>query len=235
MTWAQDVSGGWRLARPGLDEVYTPRRRALLLGGASAIGVVGSAVAHVLLRLGGESDPGAVAMAFALGWAAAAILPMVFGYRWRPPKGDSAAKTGPPPFRRGGVLLGDGAEKRITEAWRAGREPEVSIPERLAAARRAESLQAAMPRILLPQIAWLAFPLSYVAAIIALLPNFVPLVLMLSAVNAFVQFFGLLAMLGRTSAAIETAPDVPEHLEADGRKKRVPVKTLGTDHPDDYR
>jgi hypothetical protein len=227
MTWRQDAAEGWRIARPTLETVFTTRRRRVLFTSTSALGIVVSAAVHLLVA-GDLGEPSSVLAALASGTGAAGILAFVLGLKWRP--------LAPPVgrFTGGRVMVGDRSEREIVNAWRDGREPTLPVAERLAVAARAKRYRESAPRAIVTNFAAIGFPVPYILAALAVLPNIVGFVGIVGAVNGVVTPIMILTALGRTTAAIETAPDVPDHLEADGRKKRTPRKVLGTDHPDDY-
>lgn len=231
MTWRQDAAEGWRLARPTLETVFTAARRRVLFVSTSALGVVVSAAVHLPIApaLG---EPSGTLAALASGTGAAVILAVVLSYRWRPSVPASGGPQGR--IRRGGVIVGDRSEREIVNAWRDGREPTVPDAERLAIAASARRLREGTPRALVTSSATMLFPVPYVLGALAALPQYAAFAGIVGALNTVVLPLMILTALGRTTAAIETAPDVPDHLEADGRKKRTPRKVLGTDHPDDY-
>lgn len=231
MTWRQDAAEGWRIVRPTLETAFTAKRRRALFTSTSALGVVVSAAVHLLVvrELG---EPSAALAALASGTGAAVILSVVLSYCWRPP---ALATTGPPGrIRRGGVTIGDRSDREIVNAWREGREPTLPVAERLAIAASARRLREGTPRALVTSFAMMSFPVPYILGALAAVPEFAAFAGIVGATNTIVLPLTILTALGRTTAAIETAPDVPDHLEADGRKKRTPRKVLGTDHPDDY-
>lgn len=231
MTWRQDAAEGWRIARPTLETVFQTRRRRVLFTSTSALGIVVSAAVHLLV-VRDLGEPSSVLAALASGTGAAVILAEVLCFRWRPPAPSTAGPPGR--IRRGGVTVGDRSDREIVNAWREGREPTVPVAERLAIAEAAKRLRAGSPRAFVTSFAMMGFPVPYVLGALAAVPQLAAFAGIVGALNTVVLPIMILTALGRTTAAIETAPDVPDHLEVDGRKKRTPRKVLGTDHPDDY-
>ncbi|AMM20502.1 hypothetical protein AX769_10520 [Frondihabitans sp. PAMC 28766] len=229
ITKRADIAEGWRLFRPFADEVLTSRRRRALLGSASAVGVVVSAASHLLYaRTDVANEAGAILLALATGVFAAQIVSWVLLRLWRPPVGEVERVKG------AGSMPGDFSDDEIRRAWAEGREPQTPIAKRLAAADRARIYRAIAPRTIVGTLAGATWFVPFVLAAIALLPHLGVFAGAFGAITTVVTPFTLLAALGRTTAAIETAPDVPDHLEADGRRKSQPRRILGTDHPDDY-
>ena len=229
ITKRADIAEGWRLFRPFADEVLTPHRHRILVGSASAVAVVVSATSHLLYaRTDVASQASAILLALATGIFAAQIVSWVLLRIWRPPVDEVERVKG------AGSMPGDFSDDEIRRAWAEGREPQTPIAKRLAVAHRARIYRAIAPRTILGTFAGAMWFVPFLLAAIALLPHLGFFAGAFSAITTIVTPFTLLGALGRTTAAIETAPSVPDHLEADGRRKAQPRRILGTDHPDDY-
>lgn len=227
-----EIADGWRLARPTLDEAFTPRRIRVLVIGASAVAIVVSAILRPVLTPIAAGWQGVV-LALGGGLLAAVVLASILPYRWRPPVATGTASAGQSSLVRA-ARLKDGDETSIGRAWASHAEPDVAIDRRLAAADQALRYRESAPRFIVTAIAPTVSVVPLVLIGIGLFPVVSVFVAMFGAVNSIVAPLTVLAALGRTRHAIETRPDVPGHLEANGGRKPRPWRSLGTDHPDDY-
>jgi hypothetical protein len=213
------------------------RRRILLL--AIAVGAAVSIVVAIVLGAFGGL-PAATADVFSLcsGVAGASIAAYVAILRET--RARRVAPTTAPrrrPFVSVGLKYGSAA--KIRDAWLAGEVPDVDVAERLTAAAGARRSREILPRTVVMALAlvplWAAG--TVVAVVLATQGGFLfeafyfPAFGVISLAGSLQTLHGL----GRTRAPLETESEVPDHLEADGRKKTKPYKLLGTDHPDDYR
>lgn len=229
MALGHDLREGWRLFAPYAREVVTPPRRRTLVTTVVVLGVGGAAVFHALVP-GFETEGARILVSFAVGLAAAAIAAWIELFRWRPAITESQKFRGTPGFT---PEIG----KEILAAYRAGREPNVSLNDRFAAAAQAEISRVVLSR----QLATLwPGPILFVAYLVA------ATALVVDSGGRFISGFGgfigllvlavnlpmFLALLGRTTAPIATRPEGEPEPEL--KKSRKPYGTLGTDHPDDY-
>lgn len=254
MAQRDGMVAGWRLfsAWAATDLPIRPRRAILGTGVVVSIAAsAGAEAAFDAVRLFGRTEGGAwaaltLAAFFAgsgLGSLVAALVLVVVRRRLLRERRRGAqtpsteVTTRLRRFRGSGVPPGGEAE--IRAAWLAGREPDVSLPQRLSAAQSARTARATLPALILSSLAALPFWVAgsgFALTIVLAEPDLDVTVLI---APVYLLLFGGQALpylhaLGRTTAPLETAPAVPDHLLPDGRKKPVPRKPLGTDHPDDY-
>ncbi|WP_119868179.1 hypothetical protein [Frondihabitans sp. 762G35] len=131
-----------------------------------------------------------------------------------------------------------GTDGRIREAWLEGREPDVPVQQRLAAAAAARRTREVRPTMVRSALIGIPFGIAslLMSATFLIRPERT-VSLGFTGIYALFGLGGLLTSLhalGRTTAPLATEPEVPERLLPDGRKKPVPRKLLGTDHPYDH-
>lgn len=229
MALGHDLREGWRLFAPYAREVVTPRRRRTLVTTVVVLGMGGAALFHALVP-GFETEGAQILVSFAVGLAAAAIAAWIELFRWRPAITESQKFGGSPSFT-------PEADKEILAAYRAGREPSVSVNDRIAAAKRAEGSRVGLCRGLLTLWPAPLLFVSFVGAGLGLLIDSGGRLIggfggVFGALVLIVNLPTTLALLGRTTAPIATRPE--GEAEPELKKSRKPYRTLGTDHPDDY-
>jgi hypothetical protein len=234
------IAAGWQLYREWAREHADPRlfRRAVAVGVAT--GAVAGVAAALLLPPGVVG--GGLFTAAAVLWiavVAGTLAAVVVVWAWsRANLTASERRALRTPTALPGPGVAYGTDGRIREAWLAGREPDVAVEQRLAAADAARRTRLVRPTLIRGSLVgmpvWVASILVSVAYLIR--PERT-ISLGFIGVYALLGVGGLLSnlhALGRTTAPLETGPDVPERLLPDGRKKPSPRKLLGTDHPDDH-
>ncbi|KQQ26506.1 hypothetical protein [Frondihabitans sp. Leaf304] len=229
MALGHDLREGWRLFVPYAREVVTPPRRRTLVTTVVVLGMGGAALFHALVP-GFETEGARILVSFAVGLAAAAIAAWIELFRWRPAITESQNFGGSPSFT-------PEADKEILAAYRAGREPNVSVSDRIVAAERAGGSREGVCRVILTLWPGPMLFAAYLAAATGLLIDSGGRVI--GAFGGFVGFLffavnlpTMLALLGRTTAPIATRPE--GEAEPELKKSRKPYRALGTDHPDDY-
>ncbi|MBF4576775.1 hypothetical protein [Frondihabitans sp. VKM Ac-2883] len=169
-------------------------------------------------------------MSFAVGLAAAAIAAWIELFRWRPAITESQ--------KFGGVRgFTPEIDREILAAYRAGREPNVSINDRIAAADRAEGFRVGLCRGFLTLWPTPLMFVSFLGAGVGLVIDSGGRLIggfggVFGALVLVVNLPSFLALLGRTTAPVATRPEGEPEPEL--KKTRKPYRTLGTDHPDDY-
>lgn len=240
------LRAGWALVVTWAEAAVPRSIRTKIQFRASVIGgLVSLGTAALFVAVGAETPPDgfspwAVAvLSICVGVAAGSVFAYIAFVRL---KAGRASERGPeaPPLRPARpAMLKDTTEAAIRKAWLGGVEPTVDIGQRLAAAERARRTRAVMPRYVITILClapfWFAGAVAGIVVVISGGRAVGFLALPLWAVTSIGGLTSSLRALGRTRAPLETEPDVPDHLEPGGRKKSQPRKTLGTDHPDDYR
>ncbi|BDZ50088.1 hypothetical protein GCM10025867_23290 [Frondihabitans sucicola] len=127
-----------------------------------------------------------------------------------------------------------GADREIRAAYLEGREPRLTVPQRLAAADAARRARRLWPHWVLGSIGGATIVVPYALFAVAAWPTIAVFGGAFSLIVVWWSVPAGLVGLARTTAPIETAPEVPADLREDGRKRPQARKSLGTDHPDDY-
>lgn len=234
MTYRRELREGWLLFRPYAVEVVTPRRLATLLVGMPLVSIVVAALVRLAFGTAGSGADEIVKptlTALAAGLFAGSVVSWILLAVWRPRLTDEEKSTG---TRSMSAPQPQGAEREIRLAFAEGREPNLTVAQRLSAADAARRALRLWPRVILGSLGGTTIIVSYAIFVVASWPHVGALGGFFSIVFAWWSVPAGLVGLARTVAPLETAPEVPPHLREDDRKRPLPRKSLGTDHPDDY-
>ncbi|GAA4266773.1 hypothetical protein [Frondihabitans peucedani] len=232
------LASGWVVFGDWCDDRIPVARRVLIISIASAVAAGLSALwAGLRLAGAGSADRHPALSSLAVGLLAGVVVAgvlLVVGTRSPRP----ASAPGEPDRRFSRLASPDAVNREIASAWRAGRDPAVSVLDRAAAADMAREIRRNHPRVVLMEVAVAALVVPLGVAVAAGFFDRGPFV---GALTIFWGVFGTLSTLvaiGRTTAALETGPSAEEIAAATARepaaKPSRPYRVLGTDHPDDY-